>query len=216
MSQVSVKAALETAIDSMAGIIPAVSIVNSFTGPYASFETNEPHGLVNGVSVDVSGHTGSIPDVNGSYTVSVINDTRFGLRDSVSGDPIVLSSAGVGGTVKANLTAWYNVSFVPVNDVPYQKVDVLFARPQNPSYGVDLTREIGFMQVSLYYPKNRGDYDMGMRAEAIRKVFKRGATFVKDGIQVNISGTPEVMQGDPEDTWAVKIVRIPFWADVFE
>ena len=215
MSQIKIRAALETAIKSLGGPLPVADILKSTAGTVAVFETMLPHGLVTGVSVYIDSHVGCVPAVFGSYQVLVVNSTMFSLKNASTGVALPLTTGGIGGTVECNLTAWDNVDFVPVVGVPYQRVNMLFARPENPTYGGEHIRELGYMQVTLYYPKNRGTKAQALRSEAIRSMFKRGETFIKDGITVNIPNTPEVVFGGPEEDTYSSIVKVPFWADVF-
>ena len=50
-------------------------------------------------------------------------------------------------------TSWENVAFEPTLGIPYQAVYILFATPENNEYG-SMHRELGFLQIDLYYPRN--------------------------------------------------------------
>ncbi len=215
MSQATISATLRAKIDSMAGVIPAVSILASTPGAVALFQTVSPHGLVPGLTVKVDGHVGCSPAVGGSYTVSVVSPTIFSLKNAATGQAVSLASGGTGGTVKANLIAWGNLHYSPVIGVPYQRVHVVFAKPENPSFGSGHTREHGFLQVDLHYPKNTGTVALELRVEEIRNSFKYGDTMTMCGITTHVSGTPATLGGDPEDEFYQLSVRVPFWADVF-
>lgn len=215
MSQAVISSTLRAEFDSLEEIIPSVSIVGS-TANGSVFETAEPHWLTTGLTVEILGHAGCVPAVQGSYKVTVVDPTKFTLRDAAVDRPVTLSVGGSGGRVRANLTAWSNVHFTPVLGVPYQRVHFLFAQPQNPSFGGEHTRESGFMQIDLHYPKNTGTASVEFRAEEIRYHFRRGATFTLDGITTHVSGTPQTLGGEVEEESYKLSVRVPFWADVLE
>lgn len=215
MSIVVIKSILERALEAMPGIIPSVAIQASNNG---EFQTEADHGLVNGLVVEVSGHTGSVPDLNGVYYVAVTAANRFKLQHILTKTPIASTAPGVGGVIIAKLTAWEGVAFKPLAGVPMQRINLIWSKPQNPSYGDTtsvLTRESGFMQVSLYYPLGIGTRDVLTRAQLIKSTFPRGASFSSNGITVNIDGTAEIMGGVPIEEHYIVPVRIPFWADVY-
>lgn len=219
---VSIRAALESALDAMPGIIPAAAITTSAVAPSGTPSVfNAPsHGLITGLNVRISGHTGSTPAVDGSYLVQVIDSNNFTLQSIVNQGTISLSVGGTGGTVKANLTAWENMSFQTTADVPYQATYLLVATPENPTFGDGFYRENGIFQVNLFYPQQIGTGAIGSRAELIRSTFKRGSTFVKDGILVIINATPDIgsnlstsgTQGD--DRWMLP-VKISWYSNIF-
>lgn len=211
MSLVKIRAALESALDAMPGIIPDVSIVQSTNGV---FETSAPHGLQPSLHVTVSDHTGDSA-VNGTYVVAETpTDTTFVLDDIVTGLDIV--STGTGGSVIANLTAWENMDFPAMaNRVPYQQVNLIPAQPENPTFGSAFHREYGFMQVTLHYPLQLGTGEAFARAELIRSTFPRGASFSNGGVDVHIDVTPEIMRGFPADGSYVLPVRVYYYANIF-
>jgi len=212
MSILTIKSILEQAIADMPGLIPSVAIEASNNG---EFQTAEPHGLVNGLVVEVSGHTGSVPDLNGEYYVVVTAANRFKLQHILTKTPIASAAPGVGGVIIAKLIAWEGVNFKPFAGVPMQRVNLIWSQPQNPSYGDNLARESGFMQVTLYYPLGFGTHDVLTRAQLIKSTFPRGHSFSNNGITVHIDGTAEIMGGVPLEEHYVVPVRIPFWADVY-
>lgn len=116
-------------------------------------------------------------------------------------------------------TAWENTCFIPVNDVPYQLVHLLFATPINPSIGgvgsTILTRQSGFLQVSLMYPLQSGTLVIDSRVDLIKASFKRGTTLVNSGQTIVIKNTPDVTNiGRDNDRWRIA-VKIPFYSNVF-
>jgi hypothetical protein len=102
-------------------------------------------------------------------------------------------------------TAWENASFNPVNGVPYQKVNLLFAQPENPEYGSSYV-ELGIFQVTLMYPLSAGTAAADERSEILMDTFKRGSSFSAGGYKIIIDRTPEVMGGMRDgDRWAVPV-----------
>lgn len=211
MSLVKIRAALETALANMPGIIPASDIVSSSLG---SFITSADHNLVSGLVATISGH--SVAALNGTWEVDVTGDTAFALLDTVTGQTVTSDVSGTGGTVLANLIAWENIYF-PIKNmaIPYQRVHLLPARPENVTMGRGHYREQGIFQVNLVYPIQLGTGDVFERAELIRSTFPRGASFSNSGIVVNINRTPEVMPAIVDDEVYMLPVRIYYWADIF-
>lgn len=112
-------------------------------------------------------------------------------------------------------TAWPNATFDPDNRVPWQKVNVVFARPEEPTAGCDFYREIGFLQVTLYYPLLQGDGPATSRAELIRRTFPKGSSIVKDDVTVQFNSVAQILEGMPTDEQYIVIVRVPFYANIY-
>lgn len=215
MSLIKIRAALEIALNAMTAIIPPVAITSSASGNPAIFTTAAPHLLVTNVGVTISAHSGSIPALNGNYLVNVLSANTFSLLNAVTKVAIASTAGGIGGVVTANLIAWEGVQFAPVPLVPYQRVNLMPGTPQNPSFGGSFTREIGFMQVTLYYPIQRGTLAVMTRAELIRAAFPRGSSFSNGGDVVQINATPEVFPPRVDEEIIYVVIRIPYWCDVF-
>lgn len=110
-------------------------------------------------------------------------------------------------------TAWENHSFTPVTGTAYQRVNVLFASPENIEFG-SRHREVGYMQVTLMYPLQIGTSTVAARAELLRTTFYRGASFTNGGVAVVIDQTPEVSPGGVEgDRYAIP-VKVRFYANI--
>lgn len=111
-------------------------------------------------------------------------------------------------------TAWENgEGYEPTKDTPYQRVNILFARPDNPEVGRSYMQR-GFMQVTLMYPPEKGPSTAGARAELLRSTFYRTRALVSGSVTVTIEFTPEIMPGFRDgDRYAVP-VRVPFFADI--
>jgi hypothetical protein len=108
-----------------------------------------------------------------------------------------------------------NEEYAPIAGRPYAEVFVMFATPGNPTMGDGFYQELGVLQVNLQYPTGTGSAEATERAELIRQVFKRGASFTESGITVLIDKTPAISPGAVEgDRWKV-VVRAPFCANIY-
>lgn len=107
-------------------------------------------------------------------------------------------------------TAWENVSFTPPSPaVAYQAAYLLPAPPDNLEYG-KAHFEQAIFQVSLFYPLQDGSGAAAARAEMLRTLFHRGASFTSSGVTVTVDKTPEVSQGTVDgDRWFLPVkVRV--------
>lgn len=199
--------ALQTAVADMPGIIPVANIIDSLGGV---FTTSEPHGLSDGLGVTITGHTG----ISGTFRLDSVTEYTFEIVDFVSGASV--DSNGQGGTVKAELTHYENTSFDPIHGTPYEECWIMFADPSNPTMGKGHYRLLGYLQISLHYPRDTGMLGITQRAELYRAVFARGTSFAKDDTVVNIHRTASIERGDPPDGYVTRIVKVPFYVDVFE
>lgn len=89
-------------------------------------------------------------------------------------------------------TAAESVSFTPVSGVPYQKIQTVPRKPENPTLGDDYFRDVGEFQVFLCYPSNQGVDAVQTRADAVRNHFKRGTTLIENDVEVLITRTPQI------------------------
>lgn len=200
----------------MTNIIANCSITSSAIGAPAVFTTSADHHLVSGVFVTIANHIDSTPNLNGVWSAIVTGARTFTLQHPVTKAAISSTVAGTGGTLSVNLTAWSNVAFAtPPFNVPYQRISFVFAKPDNPTFGSNHRRELGFLQATLYYPIQQGLLDIMTRAELFRSTFPRGSSFSKDGIVVNIPETPAIIELPPLSDNVVSVVKIPFWSDIF-
>lgn len=102
-------------------------------------------------------------------------------------------------------TAWENTSFNPVNGVPYQKVDLLFAQPDNSEFGSNYM-ELGILQVTLMYPISSGTAAMEERIDLLLQKFKRGASFSSDNQTVIVNSSPWATGGARDgDRWSAPV-----------
>ena len=110
-------------------------------------------------------------------------------------------------------TAWENIEFSPTEDVPFQRLGLGRAKPDDSEIG-QLHIEQGILIVSLNYPTGVGPCDAEARADLVRSTFAKGRSFSASGVTVTIMGTPEVPQGQPVEGWFVVPVKIPWRAQV--
>jgi hypothetical protein len=114
----------------------------------------------------------------------------------------------------ALLTAYQNAHFTPPQpSIPYQRVNLLFATPDNSVYGSEYIEQ-GYMQITLVYPQGAGPTAAVTRAELIRTTFARGNSYTSDGVVITINRTPEITDGSPEDGRFVILVKVPFFAHI--
>lgn len=106
-------------------------------------------------------------------------------------------------------TAWENAQFVPVTGTPYQKVNILFATPDDNEIGPHHVEQ-GFMQVTLAYPTGAGPGAAQARAELIRAAFPRATTLVAGGIRVLIDKTPAIIPPQIDGDRYLQPVKIQF------
>lgn len=112
-------------------------------------------------------------------------------------------------------TAWENVSYIPVQDVPYQRVKHIPAEPENPTLsGEGFVRLRGIMNVCLFYPQAGGPADALARAELIRAQFKRGLSLSNGGVVVTIDRTPEIAPAQNDEDRYVLPVNVRYFANV--
>lgn len=113
-------------------------------------------------------------------------------------------------------TAWENAPFTPISGTPYQAVNLLFAKPDNPTFGGNMYREQGIFQITLFYPLQAGPANAAARAELLRTTFARGLSFINGGITTIIKETPEISPGSVDgDRWMVP-VKIRFFANIVQ
>lgn len=117
----------------------------------------------------------------------------------------------LGGMSPSLTTVETNEAYEPAVDTAYQRADVLFAKPDNAEYGANF-QDRGFMQVTLCFPLAQGLSDIMARAELLRTTFRRGVSFTSGSTTVTVNLTPQIMPGQPADTFYEVPVRIPFHA----
>lgn len=111
-------------------------------------------------------------------------------------------------------TSWENANYEPVPGTPYQAANVLFAEPENPTFGDDFWRQRGYLQVQLRFPGNTGKAAAFQRAGLLQSWFKRGLSLEADGITTVVEKTPEVTNGTNDGDRYIVNVRIRFYANI--
>ena len=107
-------------------------------------------------------------------------------------------------------TAFENVTFTPVLTEPYQLTRLVPLPVENPTYGDNYHREVGFYQIVLSYPKGKGVGDISLMADKIKDYFKRGTTLVEGADKVIVDRTPEVSPVYINDSRAEITIRIRY------
>lgn len=121
---------------------------------------------------------------------------------------------GNGGMIAEAQTRIENRPFSPTPDVAYQRVDLIPAEPENPTFGDGFHREVGTFQILLMYPADVGAGAAQAQAELVRDLFHRGATFERDGLTVVVSRTPSIGPGYQDGNRYALPVRIRYYANV--
>ena len=214
MSMVKIRAALETQLQTIAPILPDAALASVGTGPNSVFTTTTPHGLVNGLLVRLPGYTGGTPALQGLYYVVVTGTNTFYLQNSATKSGIAVIIPGSGGVVSAYLTAEENVLFQIVQGVPYQMLNIVPFKPNEPTQGPGFYQDHGLFQVTLVYPVGVGLTAILARAELIRQGFKKGSTFLNNGVTVTIMDTPEFGRLGTTDNLMLP-VKIGYSANIF-
>lgn len=73
--------------------------------------TTSSHGLTSGASVTISGNKGSVPSINGTYTITVLSTTTFSI-------PVTTTVAGTGGVFHINSGSPNTTVSIDVADLP--------------------------------------------------------------------------------------------------
>ena len=113
-------------------------------------------------------------------------------------------------------TAYEGDSYTPVSGTPYQRIQIVPRRVENPVFGSEYYRMIGEFQVFLAYPLNRGTGDVLTQAERVRNHFKRGTSFLENNTRVHILSTPEILSAIVTQDRIVVPVMIEYTAEVNE
>lgn len=118
-------------------------------------------------------------------------------------------------TIASNLsTAFENVAFTPVEGTPYQRVRILPAQPENPTLGDGYYREVGFFEIILFYPLNKGRGAAQAKAEAIKSHFYRGLSMTEGGLVVKVMRTPIIGSAIQDDKNYVLPISINYFAEI--
>jgi hypothetical protein len=99
-------------------------------------------------------------------------------------------------------------------DTPYQEVHLLLGDPSNPFKGNDgFRREVGFLQVTLRYPKTQGSGVAEAQGRLIMNRFRMGTTLSEGQVRVVVHRPPGLSAGPKEDDRFNVIVRVWFYAN---
>lgn len=112
-------------------------------------------------------------------------------------------------------TAFENVPFTPKATEPYQLTRLVPLPVENPTYGDNYHREVGFYQIVLSYPKGSGVGSISLMADKIKDYFKRGTTLVEGTDKVIVDRTPEVSPVYINDSRAEITIRIRYYSNQF-
>lgn len=112
-------------------------------------------------------------------------------------------------------TAWENTGFVPVDGVPFQRVNMLPVSPEDDVIGREMVKLRGLLQVTLCYPAGKGRGEVQARVDALRAHFAPPLTLTNGGIKVQVVDTARVSAGFADGgRWCVP-VTIPWHSFVF-
>lgn len=112
-------------------------------------------------------------------------------------------------------TAWENVEFLPVVGTPWQRVNLLWANPENTTLGCSRRFERGIFQITLNYPTNKGAGAIDDRANLLIAHFYRGLAMAHSGQTVRIMSTPSRKVLGDDGKYFKMVVSINFNAEVF-
>ena len=112
-------------------------------------------------------------------------------------------------------TAFENTTFTPVLTQPHQLSRLVPLPVENPTYGDNYNREVGFYQVVLSYPKGEGVGALATMADKVKDYFKRGTTLVENTDKIIIDRTPEISSVYINDNRAEITIRIRYYSEQY-
>lgn len=112
-------------------------------------------------------------------------------------------------------TAWENDEYTPDESTPYQRVQLMLYKPQNPTMDRDYRRERGEFQVFVSYPKGVGSAAAYTKADQIAQRFKRGTLLTKNTTKVQITDSPHVGSAITILDRYVVPVTVEYYVEVF-
>ena len=112
-------------------------------------------------------------------------------------------------------TAYENTTFTPKADFPHQLSRLVPLPVENPTFGDNYNREIGFYQVVLSYPKGKGVGTLATMADMVKDSFKRGTTLVEGSDKIIIDRTPEISSVYINDNRAEITIRIRYYSEQY-
>ena len=124
---------------------------------------------------------------------------------------LVVMPQGLGQTK----TAFENITFTPVLNQPHQLSRLVPLPVENPTFGDNYNREIGFYQVVLSYPKGDGVGDITTMADKVKDYFKRGTTLIEGSDKIIVDRTPEISPVYINDNRAEITIRIRYYSEQY-
>lgn len=112
-------------------------------------------------------------------------------------------------------TAWQNVPYTAQPGVPWQRINLLPARTENPTFGDAFKRETGIFQVTLAYGENAGPQTIEAKAEDIRALFPRGLRLTSGKVSVLIDEAPFTAPPFNDGGFFRLPVSVPWIADIY-
>ena len=112
-------------------------------------------------------------------------------------------------------TAYENTTFTPKADFPHQLSRLVPLPVENPTFGDNYNREIGFYQIVLSYPKGKGVGTLATMADMVKDYFKRGTTLVEGSDKIIIDRTPEISSVYINDNRAEITIRIRYYSEQY-
>jgi len=112
-------------------------------------------------------------------------------------------------------TAYENTTFTPKADFPHQLSRLVPLPVENPTFGDNYNREIGFYQIVLSYPKGNGVGNITLMADKVKDYFKRGTTLVEGSDKIIIDRTPEISPVYINDNRAEITIRIRYYSEQY-
>ena len=112
-------------------------------------------------------------------------------------------------------TAFENTTFTPVLNQPYQLSRLVPLPVENPTFGDNYNREVGFYQVVLSYPRGNGVGSLATMADKVKDYFKRGTTLVEGSDKIIIDRTPEISPVYINDNRAEITIRIRYYSEQY-
>ena len=112
-------------------------------------------------------------------------------------------------------TAYENTTFTPKADFLHQLSRLVPLPVENPTFGDNYNREIGFYQIVLSYPKGKGVGTLATMADMVKDYFKRGTTLVEGSDKIIIDRTPEISSVYINDNRAEITIRIRYYSEQY-
>lgn len=113
-------------------------------------------------------------------------------------------------------TALENVPFKPKANQAYQRTKLVPLPVENPTFGGDYHREVGFYQVTLSYPIGRGVGNMADMADKIQDYFKRSTLLIEGTDKITVDRTPDISSTYINETRVDQNIRIRYYSEQFQ